>query len=193
MGGDVPHPLTVTVPVGTPMREVMHCRAFTGTKDGYALIVGGPCMGKIEEDWDAPVTKTTGGLLPAQTHASVDRAAHAKPGTAAQDRAGGVLPVQPVHPDVPPKRPWSACGAAQGPCARHHHGKRRPAGQRPLGAGLLQLRRMHQLCLPYGPFTLGGHGTAQGRNGARGHPARCRKRTSAWTRSSCKSACRSSG
>ena len=63
VGGDVPHPLTVTVPVGTPMREVIALSGFTGTKDGYALIVGGPCMGKIEEDWDAPVTKTTGGLL----------------------------------------------------------------------------------------------------------------------------------
>ena len=45
------------------MREVIALSGFTGTKDGYALIVGGPCMGKIEEDWDAPVTKTTGGLL----------------------------------------------------------------------------------------------------------------------------------
>lgn len=63
VGGDVPHPLTVTVPVGTPMREVLALSGFTGTKEDYALIVGGPCMGKLEGDWDAPVTKTTGGLL----------------------------------------------------------------------------------------------------------------------------------
>ena len=63
VGGDVPHPLTVTVPVGTPMREVIALSGFTGAKEDYALIVGGPCMGKLEEDWDAPVTKTTGGLL----------------------------------------------------------------------------------------------------------------------------------
>ena len=63
VGGDVPHPLTVTAPVGTPMREVIALSGFTGAKEDYALIVGGPCMGKLEEDWDAPVTKTTGGLL----------------------------------------------------------------------------------------------------------------------------------
>ena len=63
VGGDVPHPLTVTVPVGTPMREVIALSGFTGAKEDYALIAGGPCMGKLEEDWDAPVTKTTGGLL----------------------------------------------------------------------------------------------------------------------------------
>ena len=63
IGGDVPHPITVTVPVGSPIREVMALSGFKGSKDDYALIVGGPCMGKLEENWDAPVTKTTGGLL----------------------------------------------------------------------------------------------------------------------------------
>lgn len=63
VGGDVPCPVTVTVPVGSPMREVMALSGFGGSREQFALIVGGPCMGRIEEDWDAPITKTTGGLL----------------------------------------------------------------------------------------------------------------------------------
>lgn len=63
IGGDVPSPLTVTVPVGSPIREVIALSGFKGSIGDYALIVGGPCMGKLEENWDAPITKTTGGLL----------------------------------------------------------------------------------------------------------------------------------
>ena len=63
VGGDVPNPITVTVPVGTPMNEVIALSGFTGTPEEYALIVGGPCMGKLETRWNSPVTKTTGGLL----------------------------------------------------------------------------------------------------------------------------------
>lgn len=63
VGGDVPKPITVTVPVGSPIREVMALSGFQGSVQDYALIVGGPCMGKLEDNWDAPITKTTGGLL----------------------------------------------------------------------------------------------------------------------------------
>ncbi|NLV57616.1 MAG: electron transport complex protein RnfC [Clostridiales bacterium] len=61
--GDVPEPMTVTVPLGTSFRETLTLCAFTGQEQDYALLVGGPCMGELAEDWDAPVTKTTGGLL----------------------------------------------------------------------------------------------------------------------------------
>ena len=63
VGGDVPHPITVTVPIGSPIREVIALSGFSGSREDFALIVGGPCMGRLEEDWDAPITKTTGGLL----------------------------------------------------------------------------------------------------------------------------------
>lgn len=61
--GDVPQPITVTVPIGTAMREVLALSGFAGSEHDYALIVGGPCMGSLAENWDDPVTKTTGGLL----------------------------------------------------------------------------------------------------------------------------------
>lgn len=63
VGGAVPEPVTVRVPVGTAYREVIALSGFRGSAEEYALIVGGPCMGKLESDWDSPVTKTTGGLL----------------------------------------------------------------------------------------------------------------------------------
>ena len=62
--GDVPEPMTVTVPIGTSIREVLKLSGFTGDEREYGLIVGGPCMGATLDNWDEPVTKTTGGLLP---------------------------------------------------------------------------------------------------------------------------------
>ncbi len=61
--GDVPEPMTVTVPIGVSLREVIALSGFAGDEREYALIVGGPCMGSMAENWDEPVTKTTGGLL----------------------------------------------------------------------------------------------------------------------------------
>ena len=63
IGGDVPSPMTVTVPIGVPFRQALTLSGFAGDQQQYALIVGGPCMGTLCENWDEPVTKTTGGLL----------------------------------------------------------------------------------------------------------------------------------
>ncbi|NLI22754.1 MAG: electron transport complex protein RnfC [Clostridiales bacterium] len=61
--GDVPNPMTVTVPIGVSYRETLALSGFSGDEREYALIVGGPCMGALADSWDDPVTKTTGGLL----------------------------------------------------------------------------------------------------------------------------------
>ncbi len=63
VGGAVPRPVTVRMPVGTAFDEVIALSGFQGSAGDYALIVGGPCMGRLETDWNSPVTKTTGGLL----------------------------------------------------------------------------------------------------------------------------------
>ena len=74
--GDVPSPMTVTVPIGVPLRDVLALTGFAGDERDYALIVGGPCMGNVTEDWDEPVTKTTGGLIPLKrTHPQIMRRA----------------------------------------------------------------------------------------------------------------------
>lgn len=63
VGGEVTHPVTIRVPVGTPIRCLIKEAGGPDQKDGYTVVSGGPAMGKIVEDWDEPVTKTTNGIL----------------------------------------------------------------------------------------------------------------------------------
>ena len=60
--GDVPKPFTAELPVGLSMAE---CLSLAGVKklEGKAVIEGGPMMGKLVDNLDAPVTKTTKGLI----------------------------------------------------------------------------------------------------------------------------------
>jgi Na+-translocating ferredoxin:NAD+ oxidoreductase RnfC subunit len=68
--GAVARPVTLWVPVGTAIRDVL---AWAGgvqpprwsgrTTDDYAVVVGGPMMGRVTSDLDEPVTKLTSGLL----------------------------------------------------------------------------------------------------------------------------------
>jgi Na+-translocating ferredoxin:NAD+ oxidoreductase RnfC subunit len=70
VAGAVARPVTLWVPVGTAIREVL---AWAGgvepprwserIADDYAVVVGGPMMGHAAEDLDQPVTKMTSGLL----------------------------------------------------------------------------------------------------------------------------------
>ncbi|MGB9825270.1 MAG: 4Fe-4S dicluster domain-containing protein [Desulfofundulus sp.] len=62
VAGDVPHPLTCRVPVGTPVQDVL---ALAGCRDlnGKAVIEGGPMMGRLLDNPGVPVTKTTKGLI----------------------------------------------------------------------------------------------------------------------------------
>ncbi|ENH6105275.1 4Fe-4S dicluster domain-containing protein [Yersinia enterocolitica] len=62
VNGAVNHPLTVSVPVGTSLREVLAI-AGGSTISNPAYINGGPMMGKLQQSLDDTVTKTTGGLL----------------------------------------------------------------------------------------------------------------------------------
>jgi Na+-translocating ferredoxin:NAD+ oxidoreductase RnfC subunit len=68
--GAVARPVTLWAPVGTAIGDVL---AWAGgvqppswserTADDYAVVVGGPMMGKVAHDLAQPVTKTTSGLL----------------------------------------------------------------------------------------------------------------------------------
>lgn len=60
--GEVPRPVTVNVPVGTPLRIVM-AMAGIADLDGLAVIDGGPMMGPLLADPDGFVTKKTKGLV----------------------------------------------------------------------------------------------------------------------------------
>lgn len=60
--GDVPEPITVKVPIGTPLAELF---SLAGREDltGYRVINGGPMMGPLLTDSDRYVTKKTKGLV----------------------------------------------------------------------------------------------------------------------------------
>jgi Na+-translocating ferredoxin:NAD+ oxidoreductase RnfC subunit len=62
--GAVRQPVTLTLPIGAPLREAVELAGglSIGEKDA-AYIDGGPMMGRLLDSLDAPVTKTTGGLV----------------------------------------------------------------------------------------------------------------------------------
>lgn len=73
VNGAVAKPLTLTVPVGMSLREVL-ALAGGATVDDPGFINGGPMMGGLLPSLDAPVTKTTGGLLVfPKTHPLIQR------------------------------------------------------------------------------------------------------------------------
>lgn len=67
VAGEVPAPLTVSVPVGTPIRELLKMAGVVNT-EGIEIIDGGPMMGPLLDDIDGFVSKKTKGLvaLPAE-------------------------------------------------------------------------------------------------------------------------------
>lgn len=62
VNGMVKQPITLTVPIGTTLQQVLDL-AGGPTINNPAYINGGPMMGALVESLDDPVTKTTGGLL----------------------------------------------------------------------------------------------------------------------------------
>ncbi|THF67013.1 electron transport complex protein RnfC [Pseudothauera nasutitermitis] len=62
--GAVRQPLTLTLPLGTPLREALELAGGLSIPAADAAFIdGGPMMGGLLESLDAPVTKTTGGLI----------------------------------------------------------------------------------------------------------------------------------
>ncbi|XMB72936.1 4Fe-4S dicluster domain-containing protein [Mycoplasmatota bacterium WC30] len=63
VAGAVEKPQTIIAPVGTSFRKLIKACFGPNNLNDYSLIVGGPMMGYVEEDWDAPVTKVSGGIV----------------------------------------------------------------------------------------------------------------------------------
>ncbi len=61
VGGAVKNSVTLRVPVGISLKELLD--AAGGTTEECKYIIGGPCMGRVVDTPDEPVTKTTGGIL----------------------------------------------------------------------------------------------------------------------------------
>lgn len=63
VAGAVKNPVTLNVPIGTPIKKLVEIAGGLDSSRGYTLILGGPVMGKVEENWMTPVTKTLGGII----------------------------------------------------------------------------------------------------------------------------------
>lgn len=73
VNGAVAEPQTLTVPVGTSLRDVLRLAGGATIADP-GFINGGPMMGNLLTSLDTPVTKTTGGLLVLpKTHPLIQR------------------------------------------------------------------------------------------------------------------------
>lgn len=77
VAGAVANPITVTVPLGTSIREVV-ARAGDILVEQPFFVNGGPMMGKLMTTLDVPVTKTTGGII-VLPHDNVVIRRHRKP------------------------------------------------------------------------------------------------------------------
>lgn len=61
VAGAVENPVTVQVPLGTPVEELIQLAGGAAVED-WVAVAGGPCMGSLVSP-DAPVTKTTKGII----------------------------------------------------------------------------------------------------------------------------------
>ena len=62
VAGDIPKPLTVKVPVGTPIIDVLRLSGIENFND-YAVIDGGPMMGPVMNSIDGYITKKNKGFV----------------------------------------------------------------------------------------------------------------------------------
>ena len=62
VAGAVAEPVTLRVPVGTSLRQCVQAAGGPTVPDPN-YVVGGVMMGRLEDNHDAPVTKTTGGII----------------------------------------------------------------------------------------------------------------------------------
>lgn len=67
IAGDIPNPLTVKVPVGTPVKEVLNLSGIDNFED-YAVIDGGPMMGPVMTHLDGYITKKNKGFVILKKH-----------------------------------------------------------------------------------------------------------------------------
>ena len=62
VGGNIPNPIVVRVPIGTPIADLLRTNSIT-VPENHTVLDGGPSMGKKINPLTAVVTKTTKGIL----------------------------------------------------------------------------------------------------------------------------------
>ena len=62
VAGEVKNPITLKVPIGVKIKELIGIAGGSQVED-FVVVEGGPMMGKVVEDMDTPITKTTKALI----------------------------------------------------------------------------------------------------------------------------------
>jgi Na+-translocating ferredoxin:NAD+ oxidoreductase RnfC subunit len=63
VAGAVKTPVTIRVPIGVTFNECLELAGGAACEGPFAVLDGGAMMGKLVEDMEKPVTRTTGGLI----------------------------------------------------------------------------------------------------------------------------------
>lgn len=63
VAGAVKKPISLKVPIGTPVHDVIEAAGGLSISDEVAALDGGAMMGKLMTDFSQPVTKTSGGYI----------------------------------------------------------------------------------------------------------------------------------
>lgn len=61
--GEVNRPCVAKIPIGMSIREAIDKVGKGPSISDFKVVIGGPMMGKVEEDLDTAITKTTGGII----------------------------------------------------------------------------------------------------------------------------------
>ncbi len=106
VAGAVETPVTLRVPVGISIGEVIEAAGGTTVAD-FGVLLGGVMMAKPAASLDEPVTKTTGGIIVLPATHSLIQAAQRALASCGQDRPLGLRSVPLLHRVLPalPARP----------------------------------------------------------------------------------------
>ena len=63
LNGLIKNPMTVKVPIGTPLNEIIEFAGGLTTSEPVAALAGGAMMGQLQTDFTLPVTKTSAGFI----------------------------------------------------------------------------------------------------------------------------------
>lgn len=61
--GDIQEPFTLSVPIGVPISDVITYAGDRVSAENHVVLEGGPLMGRLVQDWNDPIIKTTKGLI----------------------------------------------------------------------------------------------------------------------------------
>ena len=148
VAGAVRNPITLRVPIGITIGEVIEA-AGGATVDDFSVLLGGVMMAKPAAGLDVPVTKTTGGIIVLPSIAQPDPAPRRQVAGDCARRPLGLRPVPLLHGVLPAL----SAGPSHPAAPRHAVAglQPQPGGDRRRHALLLRVQPVQPVRLPRRP------------------------------------------